>query len=184
MTHITLKPCRNLGFAVVFLACSPAPAPQSTSRPARAQPAAVTAIEETCAQAPAGPGALVVCNLEFPGAFRVKNETGAAVSARARVDVEVLDENHTWQQTRVLLYLDPRCQPEPPLNRCVTLEPGAVLQPYRWSGFSCSGQCRRHCPGNHYLRGWSLRFVVSSCDGLERYPGPAFRLPEYEDAPL
>jgi hypothetical protein len=81
---------------------------------------------------------------------------------------------------RVLL-LDPECQGEPPRKRCISLEPGTVLQPKAWSGFSCTGQCRQGYPDNHFMRGWPLRFVLSACDGQQQVASPPFRLQEYQD---
>jgi hypothetical protein len=175
---------RCVGLAAFLLACAPAASPGSAVPENRTQPVATPPVAETCISSPGERGAIAVCNLELPGSFRVKNESGGRLEVLARVEVQAEDENQRWQSTRALVYLDPECRPEPPTYRCVTLEPGTVVQPHPWYGFSCSGQCRRHCPGNHFMRGWWLRFVVSSCDGLDRYLGPPFRLGEYEDAPF
>lgn len=124
---------------------------------------------------------IAVCNLGSPGAFLVRNESDPVVSLHSRVDVQMRPAQGSWKATQAFFYLDPDCKGEPPRKRCVSLEPAAVLQPRTWSGFSCSGQCRQGCPDNHYLRGWPLRFVLSSCDGQQQAVSPPFRLQEYQD---
>jgi hypothetical protein len=113
----------------------------------------------------------------------VKNEAGAAVQLLSHVDVEMRNESGLWHSTSALVYLDAACSAKPPLDQCVILVPLEIIRPYPWFGFSCSGQCRPRGIGDHYMRGWPLRFVVSSCDGLHRYAGPPFRLLEYEGRP-
>jgi hypothetical protein len=176
---------RASGLAVLLLACSSAPPPMPTISDARRERSDVTLpVVETCARYPVNGGSVALCNLELPGSFRVKNESPNQLEALSRVEVELEDQDGSWRSTDALVYLDPLCRPEPPPHRCATLEPRAVVEPHAWSGFSCSGQCRPRCLGNHYMRGWWLRFVVSTCDGVGRFAGPPFRLLEYEDVPL
>lgn len=137
---------------------------------------------ETCVRYPVDGGSIAVCGLGSP--FRLKNESSNQLEVLSRVEVELEDQDGRWRPTDALVYLDPLCRPEPPQHRCVTLAPGAVVEPHGWSGFSCSGQCRPRCPGDHYMRGYWLRFAVSTCDGARRFAGQPFRLSEYEDAPL
>ena len=171
------------GLAAFLFACSPAPPPKPAPPVTRALPIAAAPVTETCARNSAE-GSIVVCNLESPGSFHVKNEARTEVQVRSLVDVELEDQDHVWRSTSSVVYLDPQCRADPPTDRCVAVDPGAVLQPFRWSGFTCSGQCRPRCVGNHYLRGWRLRFVITTCDGVHRFAGPPFRLLELEDVPL
>lgn len=179
-----IKSVQTASFAAFLLACSSATHLKPTTSEAQVEPVGPARTTQTCTHYPTLGGTIAVCNLESPGSFRVRNESTAQVQMVSRVDVELEDETERWRATDALVYLDPVCRREPPSNRCVGLEPGVDLQPYSWSGFSCSGQCRPRCAGDHYLRGWWLRFVVSTCDGQYRLAGPPFRLLEYEDVPL
>ena len=171
------------GLALFLLACSSALPPEpATSETRRERSEVAPPRAETCVRYPADGGSIAVCGLDSP--FRVKNESSNPLEALSRVEVELEDQSAGWRSTDAPVYLDPLCRPEPPQHRCVTLAPGEVLEPQHWSGFSCSGQCRPRFPGNHYMRGYWLRFVVSTCDGVRRFAGPPFRVPEYVDAPL
>ena len=172
-----------LSVGLLFMACSPAP-PAPVTPCGQGVPTTPPPVTETCLRSPAERGAVAVCNLESLGEFRVKNEASSAVQLLSRVDVEMSNENGLWHSTSALVYLDTACSSKPPHDRCVTLGSSGTIRPYPWAGFSCSGQCRPSCVGDHYMRGWPLRFVVSSCDGLRHFPGPPFRLREYEDVPL
>jgi hypothetical protein len=181
--EITTRGGQVSSLVVFLLACSSALPPEpTTSETRREQPDVAPPKAETCVRYPVDGGIVAVCGLDSP--FRVKNESSTQLEFLSRVEVEVEDQGGDWRPTDALVYLDPLCRPEPPTHRCVTLAPGEVVEPHGWSGFSCSGQCRPRCAGDHYMRGYWLRFVVSTCDGVRSFAGPTFRLGEYKDEPM
>lgn len=127
---------------------------------------------------------IAVCNLASSGAFEVRNQSDQPVDVLTRVEVETRTGNNSWAVTSALVYLIDDCGQDPPKMRCTTLPPGARFRPKPWSGFTCSGQCGLTCSGDHPLRGWPLRFAVTSCAGTQRFVGPVFAPPEFEDVPL
>lgn len=63
-----------------------------------------------------------------------------------------------------------------PIGRCVRVgERG--LKPVPWTGMTCSSQCNRTCDRNVRLSG-KFRFVVTTCDGKQRFAGPVFEMPK------
>lgn len=50
------------------------------------------------------------------------------------------------------------------------------LRPVPWTGMSCQSQCNFTCDGNIRLSG-RFRYVVTTCDGKQRFVGPVFELP-------
>jgi hypothetical protein len=172
-----------IALVVSLAACATVPAATSRATPEAAEPAP-PGPNEVCSTDAQSAESVAVCNLPDAGSFRVRNDSKSALGLLAHIDVEVEDESHVWHASDALVYLDPACHAEPPAERCVTLGAGATLSPQPWTGLTCSGQCRPACAGDHYLRGMSLRFVVSTCDGVDRYAGPAFRLEKFEDVPL
>jgi hypothetical protein len=127
---------------------------------------------------------VAVCNLAWGGEFEVRNQSDQPIQLSTRIDVEMRNGTDSWAVTSALVFLMEACDPMPPTSRCMTLAPGARLLPRRWTGFTCSGQCGRTCSGDHLLRGWPLRFVVTSCNGAQRFIGPPFSTPEFKDEPL
>ena len=170
----------------VTSACSAAPAPA----PARALEPPSAGVErrsppaEVCPLAREG-AAIAVCNVGRAGDFIVKNASAAAVTLSTRVAVEARVHTEQWNVTTAIVYLVRTCQEFPAETRCISLEPGAAFPAKSWNGFACSGQCGSHrCSHDPFLRAWPVRFVVSSCDGTQRFSGPPFRPLEYEDVPL
>ncbi|WAS96772.1 hypothetical protein [Nannocystis punicea] len=114
-------------------------------------------------------------NLEPPGAFEVTNVSGASIELASTVAIESMDSG-TWgagPASRVEL-IEACGRPAP---RCVRLDPGERLRPPAWSGLLCSGQCPEttNCKKNPDAAG-THRFVLTSCDGKQRFTGPAFAL--------
>jgi len=127
---------------------------------------------------------IAVCNLAFSGEFEVLNRSDQPVDVLTRVDVETRTGSDSWAVTSALVYLIGACTQGPPETRCMTLAPHAQFRPRPWSGLTCSGQCGPTCVGDHRLRGWPLRFAVTSCNGTQRFVGDSFAPPEFEDVPL
>jgi hypothetical protein len=106
----------------------------------------------------------------------VTNIGGATIELASTVTIESMTSG-TWgpgPASRVEL-IEACGRPAP---RCVRLEPGARLRPPAWSGWLCSAQCpaTTNCKKNPYASG-THRFVVTSCDGTQRFAGPAFTNP-------
>lgn len=138
---------------------------------------------EMCARHNLARASLAICSTGSAQVFSLRNESNFAAGLLSRVDVQMRPGDGDWNTTAAFFYLDANCRRQPPSKRCVVLGPGETLQPRAWSGFSCSGQCRRNCDGNHYMRGWPLRYVLWSCDGQHHIGSPPFRLQEYQDEP-
>ena len=114
---------------------------------------------------------VVVRNLSSPGSFEVENR-GPAVDLAWQVTVE-RHWNGQWTDEVTDLTLIEKCgQPPPPA--CVRLAHAAKLRPVGWNGLTCGSQCAATCRANIYLGPGRFRFVVSSCDGQHKFPGPAW----------
>jgi hypothetical protein len=118
---------------------------------------------------------ITLTNLEPPGAFEVTNISSAPIEVLSTVAIESMNSG-AWAagpESRVEL-IETCGRPAP---RCVRIEPGARLRPLAWSGWLCSGQCPEatNCKKNPHAAG-THRFVLTSCDGTQRFTGPAFTL--------
>jgi len=60
------------------------------------------------------------------------------------------------------------------VGRCVRVDERG-LRPVPWTGMSCSSQCNHICRSN-VPRSGRFRFVVTTCDGRQRFVGPVFEL--------
>lgn len=151
----------------------------------RAAEACVTALLLSCGGHPvaqqrqppadAAPRTIVVKNLGRPGELAVENR-GAARRLRSSVAVERRLDN-AWQVMGNMLDMVETCDRSRPEEACTDLRAGAVLTLVPWNGMSCSGQCNEACNLNSYVGPGTFRFVVRSCDGKQRWEGPAFVLP-------
>jgi hypothetical protein len=118
----------------------------------------------------------VVKNGAKPG--EVEIVASSTLELDARLDVEQQVKDGHWEPLLGLdlgsMKLVESCSQK--VGACVTLEAKRVLHPVPWSGMSCSSQCNGNCDKNVH-RGGTHRFVVTTCDGKERFEGPAFELP-------
>jgi|GEM_PF-2735478 len=62
-----------------------------------------------------------------------------------------------------------------PVGACVRVDERG-LRPVPWTGMSSCSQCTNRCDWNFPLGG-RFRFVVTTCDGKQRFAGPFFELP-------
>ncbi|MDC0674493.1 hypothetical protein [Nannocystis radixulma] len=118
---------------------------------------------------------VTLTNLEPPGAFEVTNIGSAPIELLSTVAIESMNSGAWAAGPESPVELIEACgRPAP---RCVRIEPGARLRPPAWSGWLCSGQCPEatDCKKNPYAAG-THRFVLTSCDGTQRFTGPAFTL--------
>jgi hypothetical protein len=120
---------------------------------------------------------VLVRNLSRPGSFEVENlgpdiELAWAVAVHRHLQGE-------WSDEVTDLTLIQKCGQTPPAG-CVPLAHGAKLRPVRWNGLTCGSQCAATCRANLYLGPGQFRFVVSSCDGKHKFPGPAFEMPAHD----
>jgi len=60
------------------------------------------------------------------------------------------------------------------VGACVRIDERG-LRPVPWTGMSCSAQCNNICDRNVPSSG-RFRFVVTTCDGKQRFEGPVFEL--------
>ena len=122
---------------------------------------------------------MVVNNLALPGAFEVEN-LGPDIDLAWTVALE-RETNGKWTEEVTDLTLIEHCGQAPPANGCVRLAHGAKLRPVRWNGLTCGSQCPANCRANLFLGPGRFRFVVSQCDGKQRFTGPAFEMPSQEN---
>jgi hypothetical protein len=120
---------------------------------------------------------VVVRNLSLPGAFEVEN-LGPDIELAWAVTVQRHSKSE-WSDEVTDLTLIEKCGQTPPAH-CVPLAHGARLRPVRWNGLTCGSQCAATCRANVYLGPGEFRFVVSSCDGKHKFPGPAFEMPPHD----
>jgi hypothetical protein len=111
-----------------------------------------------------------------PGAFRLVNKSETAVALSTRVKVERLRDG-SWIETPIHMTLTEKCSPRPKPT-CITLDRGQTIEPVRWTGYTCSGQCPRSCRSNHFAGPGEFRFVIESCDGTQRLTGTPFAMPD------
>jgi hypothetical protein len=117
---------------------------------------------------------VVVRNLSLPGAFEVEN-LGPDTELAGAVTIQ-RDLKGEWSNEVTDLTLVQKCGQTPPASR-VLLPHGVKLRPVPWNGLTCGSQCAATCRANLYLGPGRFRFVVSSCDGKHKFPGPAFEMP-------
>ncbi len=123
---------------------------------------------------PAEVTTVTVRNLAKPGAFELDNPgPGVDLASRLAVEREV---NGRWTAEVTDLTLIEKCG-QPPPAACLHLPHGATLHPVPWNGLTCGSQCPATCRANIYLGPGRFRFVVSSCGGTQKFPGPAFEMP-------
>jgi len=123
----------------------------------------------------AQPGAadVVLHNDGNPGGLRVENR-GSAISLSSQIVVERIRDG-AWIRTPVRMELLEKCLADDP-PACVTMEAAATIRTVPWKGNTCSGQCPHSCRSNHYAGPGQFRFVVTTCDGKQRFVGPEFSM--------
>lgn len=117
---------------------------------------------------------IIITNLAAPGAATVTNNGGHLKLRRGLIVEE--KTNRTWRATNASCTVSNNCG-EAYMSACRDMTPHATVTLVPWNGFSCSGQCEESCDKNEYLGPGTFRFVVVTCDGKQRFEGPAFELP-------
>lgn len=106
------------------------------------------------------------------GAFQIVNH-GPLLRLSSAVEVEQRTDG-VWKSARVAnLLLIPKCE-SGAAPECVSLSTGATLQPVPWRGNYCYSQCPVSCDLDGPLPAGTYRFVVTTCDGKQRFASPAF----------
>ncbi|WP_437674853.1 hypothetical protein [Sorangium sp. So ce131] len=175
--HARFAVATGVASAALVMGC-PHAKPGTESRVA----GSMSAASVQAASSDAAPSAVTVTNLAQPGAFEVANAGSTSVELASTVTIES-QASGAWgpgPASRVAL-IEACGRPAP---KCVRLEPGARLRPPAWSGWLCSAQCPEttNCKKNPYASG-THRFVVTTCDGTQRFAGAAFTNPD-EPPPL
>jgi hypothetical protein len=124
-------------------------------------------------EAPLHQASVVVRNLSLPGEFEVENR-GPDIELAWAVTIQ-RDLKGEWSNEVTDLTLIGKCGQSLPAG-CAPLLQGAKIRPVRWNGLTCGSQCAATCRANVYLGPGRFRFVVSSCDGKHKFPGPAFEM--------
>ncbi|MGZ3451814.1 MAG: hypothetical protein ACXWUG_20680 [Polyangiales bacterium] len=147
------------------------------STPLTAVPAPETRPSAAKAEAPNVGPRVLVRNGAKPGEVEIVAQSAVELDARLFVEHQLKDGH--WEPLVGLdldsMKLVESCAQK--VGACVSLEAKRVLRPVPWSGMSCSSQCNGSCDKNVYRAGMPHRFVVTTCDGKERFEGPAFDLP-------
>jgi hypothetical protein len=121
---------------------------------------------------------VIVRNGAKPGEVEIVARTKIELDARLFVEHQLKDGR--WESVLGLdldsMKLVESCAEK--IGACISLDANRVLRPVRWSGMSCSSQCNGSCDKNVHRAGMPHRFVVTSCDGKQRFEGPPFDLPK------
>lgn len=148
------------------------------STPATIAPAPEVRASTTATQTALQGPPVVVRNGSKPG--EVEIVARAKVDLDARLFVEQQLKDGKWEPVRGLdldsMKLVESCAEK--IGACISLEANRILHPVRWSGMSCSSQCNGSCDKNFHRAGMPHRFVVTACDGKQRFEGPPFELPK------
>jgi hypothetical protein len=108
---------------------------------------------------------------EGPGEWTPVIQNRGADLARLAKQVTVeREENGEWRGIATLS-LRWSCE-QAPEEGCVSLVPGAELQPPAWLGRGGEAQCA--CPDCEPMPSGRYRFVVRTCQGTHALPGEAF----------
>lgn len=166
---------------VTLAACQPTQPTTDAHAPAPSASGAPSAGPSTTAPRPPPPAStsLAIVNV---GGGRFAIENGGDAPARVKLAAAIERKTDTgWTP----LYIDVRdgyrlveeCpRREAQLDACVDVAAHGELDPARWTGFNCSGQCNMICRANAYEGPGTFRLVVSTCDGA-RVEGLPFDMP-------
>lgn len=162
--------------AIAALSCHP------KAPPSEASPSASTAPDASFSASATRPAPAAAVTLVNVGGGRFRVENGGASVTRLRSAAAI--ERRTdagWREVPIDLHhgyrLVERCPPAAePVATCVPLAPREELDPARWTGLDCSGQCNDACRANSYEGPGTFRLVVTSCDGA-RVEGLPFEMP-------
>lgn len=108
-----------------------------------------------------------VRNLDRPGAFAI--EGGLSLRSRGAIEQQT---KAGWRPVFEEFYLTEDCAAVARLPACVTIKPGEMLRPVRWTGFTCQGQCPRSCKKNIYRPPGTFRLTLTVCDGTQLSGAP------------
>ncbi|MCL2591663.1 MAG: hypothetical protein FWD67_12565 [Betaproteobacteria bacterium] len=137
--------------------------------------AVALAVRSTVAAAEGATPVVEVRNGPRPGAVELR--ANQAVDLAAELMVEWQRDDGSFKLVKELdlgsLKLLASCGQQ--VGACVRIDERG-LRPVPWTGMSCSAQCTLNCDGNVRLSG-RFRFVVTTCDGKQRFEGPVFELP-------
>lgn len=118
------------------------------------------------------------------GHLTITNNSPMSVSLKSVVLVEALSAGR-WHPVVTEMNLVSACDPDGvvrPLKNDVELKARASLTPPPWRGWSCNGQCERHCRTNTYWGPGPFRFSVVTSDGRSFSSDP-FKMPETPTQP-
>jgi len=161
------------------------PAPDALAPTATASASAAPSASATASPVPTPSAPLAIVDLGG-GRFAIENDGADAARVKSAAAIERKTDTG-WQA----LYIDVRdgyrlveqCPARgTPVDACVSVPAHGELDPARWTGFNCSGQCNMICRANAFEGPGTFRLVVSTCDGA-RVEGPAFEMPSFRDPP-
>ena len=118
------------------------------------------------------------------GHLTVTNTGTNPVFLRAGVVVESLADG-VWRPLATEMNLVAACDPDGVVRQLpdhVALPAGASLTPPPWRGWSCNGQCERHCRNNTYWGTGPFRFRILAQDGRSSASAP-FAMPRVPTRP-
>ena len=145
----------------------------------------LTALYRACWADPRNPtdivtaaGPVIIRNLTNAGAFEVEN-AGPDLDLAWSIAVQ-REQDGAWVDEVTDIGVVRKCGESNP-GSCVRLAHGTRFLPLPWNGLSCGSQCPASCRPNICLGPGRFRFVVASCDGKQRFAGPAFFLPAYHE---
>lgn len=118
------------------------------------------------------------------GHLTVTNTGSASVRLQPTVQVEALTGG-AWHPVVTEMSLVSSCDPDGavrPTPAYVELAGKASMTPPPWRGWSCNGQCERHCRSNVYWGAGPFRFRVTLAAGNSFASNP-FKMPELPTRP-
>jgi hypothetical protein len=119
--------------------------------------------------------AITIRSLDKPGAEIVENH-GQSQTVRVHVEVEQRD-GEKWKDTGTNVKLVERCTEAEADQTCRNLPAGARLTVAPWNGMDVGGQCPESHSIDENIGPGTFRFVVTSCDGKDRFEGDPFDMP-------
>lgn len=113
-------------------------------------------------------------DVQLPGKFGALRVVNGAVPVQLDSSIGVQRRvNDRWESVPVAnFFLRAKCGSSP--YSCVSLGPGAELEPVPWTGNSCNSQCPTPCDLNGPLRPGIYRFLITSCDGKRTFASAPF----------
>ena len=142
-------------------------------------------VRHGAARADAGAGSIVLHSGDHWGHLTVTNTGPTPVLLQPNVQVEALSGG-LWHALETEINLVAACDPDGvvrPLPDHIVLPVGASLTPPPWRGWSCNGQCERHCRNNVYWGAGPFRFRVVTSPAGRSFASEPFMMPKVPTRP-